>query len=114
MEAAPLDRTLFSDLEALVGDRRLSGAQRRGVLWPSGLAPDGMLCVVLHLAGHLQRADDHGGDHLQSEALLALCRLRSSCTQSTFTEGGRESRMNTSGRIYEFGDRAKSNKASKR
>jgi hypothetical protein len=28
MEAAPLDRALFSDLEALVGDRRLSGAQR--------------------------------------------------------------------------------------
>ena len=78
VEAAPLDRVLFSDLEALVGDRRLSGAQRGCLLRPSGLTPDGLLCVVLHLTGDLQRAAHDGGDHLQSEALLALCRLRSS------------------------------------
>ena len=78
MEAAPLDRALFSDLEAPAGDRRLPGAQRRCLLRPSGLAPDGLLGVVLHLTGHLQRAAHDGGDHFQSEALLALCGLRSS------------------------------------
>ena len=31
------------------------------------LAPDGLLGVVLHLAGGVQRAADDGGDHLQSE-----------------------------------------------
>ena len=77
-KARVLDEDLREDFEALVGDGSLSGAQRGCVLRPSGLAPDGMLGVVLHFAGHLQRADDDGGDHLQSEALLALCRLRSS------------------------------------
>ena len=42
------------------------------------LAPDGLLGVVLHLAGGVQRAADDGGDHLQTEALLARCGLRSS------------------------------------
>jgi hypothetical protein len=42
-----------------------------------------------------KRAAHDGGDHLQSEALLALCGLRSSWVESTFTGGGRESRMNT-------------------
>ena len=42
------------------------------------LTPDGLLGVVLHLEGYLQRAVDNGGDHFQSEALLALCGLRSS------------------------------------
>ncbi len=78
LEASQLDRVLLSDLEALVGDRGLSGAQRGCLLRPLGLTPDGLFCVVLHLAGHLQRAADDGGDHLQSEALLALCRLRTS------------------------------------
>jgi hypothetical protein len=65
----------FRTLKALAGDRSLSGAQRGCILWPPGLTPDGLPCVVLHLAGHLQRADDDGGDYLQSEALLALCGL---------------------------------------
>jgi hypothetical protein len=34
-----------------------------------------VLRFVLHLPGDLQRAADNRGDHLQSEALLALCRL---------------------------------------
>ena len=78
VETAQLDRVLFSDLEALAGDWGLPGAQRGCVLWPLGPTPDGVLGVVLHLTGHLQRSTDDGGDHLQSEALLALCRLRSS------------------------------------
>jgi hypothetical protein len=41
LEAAPLDRVLFSDLEALAGDGSLSGAERRGILRPLGTAPDG-------------------------------------------------------------------------
>ena len=73
-----VDRVLFSDFEALVGDRGLSGAQRRGVLRPLGHTLDGLLRVVLRLTGHLQRAHDDGRDHFQSEALLALCGLRSS------------------------------------
>ena len=64
VEASLVDRALFSDLEALVGDRRLSGAQRRGVLRPLGTAPDGLFCVVLHFSGGVQRAADDGGDHL--------------------------------------------------
>src|SRR2546428_599250 len=75
VDASQLGGAPFSDLEALVGDRRLSGAQRRGVLWPLGAAPDGGLCVVLQLPGDLQRAADDGGDYLQSKTLLALCRL---------------------------------------
>ena len=47
-------------LEALAGDRSLSGAQRGSVLWPSGLAPHGLSGVVLHLTGPLQRAADDG------------------------------------------------------
>ena len=39
------------------------------------LTPDGLLGVVLHLTGHLQRSTHDGRDHLQFEALLALCRL---------------------------------------
>jgi hypothetical protein len=31
--------------------------------------------IVLRLTSHLQRAADDGGDHLQSEALLALYRF---------------------------------------
>jgi len=64
--------------EAPTGDGSLLGAQRRGVLRPPGTRPDGWFCVVLHLPGDVQRAAEDGGDYLQSEALLALCRLRSS------------------------------------
>src|SRR5712691_8290497 len=96
MEAAPRDRALFADLAALTGDGSLPGAARGGVLRPSGHTPDGLLCVVVHLAGDWHRAADDGGDYLPSEALLALCGLRSSGTHSPFTGGGRESRMNTS------------------
>ena len=75
VEASLVDRVLFSDFEALAGDWGLPGAQRRGVLRALGTAPDGVLCIVLHLAGRVQRAADDGGDYLQSEALLALCGL---------------------------------------
>jgi hypothetical protein len=78
MEAAPLDRALFSDLEALAGDGSLLNAQRRGILRQLGAMSDRLLCVVLHLPGDVQRAAKDGGDYFQSEALLALCRLRSS------------------------------------
>ena len=75
MEAAQLDRVLFSNFEALAGCWGLPGSQRGGVLRPPRLTPDGVLGVVLHLAGHLQRSTHNGRDHLQFEALLALCRL---------------------------------------
>src|SRR5262249_10739868 len=95
VEAAVIGPVLVLHLEALAGHRGLSGAERGCVLRPSSLTPDGVLGVVLHLPRGVQRAADDGGDHLQSEALLALCRLRSSCVESTFTVGGRDSRMNT-------------------
>jgi hypothetical protein len=41
VEASQLDRALLSDLEAPAGDRGLPGAQRRCVLRPPGLTPDG-------------------------------------------------------------------------
>src|SRR5262249_41044636 len=78
LEAAPLDRVLFSDLEALAGDGSLSGAERRGILRPLGTAPDGLFGVVLHLTRHLQRSTHDGRDYLQSQTPLALCGLRSS------------------------------------
>src|SRR5215831_15161402 len=53
MEAAPLDRALFPHPKAPAGDWGLPRAQRGRVLWPSGLMPDGLPGVVLHLAGHL-------------------------------------------------------------
>ena len=81
---APWDCVRVSDPEASVGDRGVSGTQRRRLLWPSGVAFDGMFRVVLHLTGDLQGAVDDGGDHLQSEALLALCRLSSSGITRTF------------------------------
>jgi len=42
-----------------------------------------------------KRAAHNGEEPLQAEALLALCRLRTSWTQSTFTGDGQESRVNT-------------------
>jgi hypothetical protein len=50
---AQLDRVLFSNLEALAGDRGLPGAQRRCLLRPSRVTLDGLLGVVLRLTGHL-------------------------------------------------------------
>ena len=38
----------------------------------------GVLCIVLHLTGGVQRATDDGREHLQSQTLLAFCGLRSS------------------------------------
>src|SRR5215216_6398997 len=64
MEAAPLDRVLFSDLEALAGDGSLSGAERRGILRPLGTAPYGLFGVGLHLTGHLPRSTHDGRDYL--------------------------------------------------
>ena len=58
---SPLDRVLLSDPEAPVGHGSLSSAQRRRLLWPLGLTPDGLLRVILHHAGDLQRTDDNGG-----------------------------------------------------
>src|SRR4029453_170279 len=58
---SPLDRVLLSDPEAPVGHGGLSGAQRRCLLWPLGLTPDGLLRVILHHASDLQRPDDDGG-----------------------------------------------------
>src|SRR4029453_14391828 len=75
MEASLVDRVLFSHLEAPAGDRGLSGAERGCLLRPSGLTPDGVFCLDVHLTGGMQRAAHNGRDHLQSEALLALCRL---------------------------------------
>src|SRR5215470_2964200 len=95
LEAAVLDRVLFSDLEAPAGDKGLSGAERRCLLRPLGLAPDGVFCLDVYLTGGMQRATDDGRDHLQSQTLLALCGLRSPCVESTFMGGRRESRMNT-------------------
>src|SRR5215831_1834565 len=43
--------TAHSDLEALAGDGSLSGAERRGLLWPSGLTPDGVFGLDVHLTG---------------------------------------------------------------
>ena len=63
--AAPhLDRVCLSDPQASVGDRGLSEAQRRRLLWASGLASDGELHCVLPFTCDLQRASDHGGDYL--------------------------------------------------
>ena len=81
---AQLDRVRVSDPEASVGYRVLSGAQRRRLLWPPGVAFDGVFRVVLHFACDLQGASDHGGDYLQSEALLAVCRFTSPGITSTF------------------------------
>src|SRR5262245_27788241 len=69
VEAASLDRALFSDLKALAGHRGLSGAQRRCVLRPSDLTPHGVLSVVVHLTGGMQRAADGGRDPFQSQKL---------------------------------------------
>src|SRR5262245_46328456 len=69
--------TAHSDLEAPAGDGSLPAAERRGVLQPPGPAPDRVRGVVLHLADHLQRSTHNGRDYLQSQTLLALCRLRS-------------------------------------
>src|SRR5205823_686284 len=55
---SPLDRVLLSNPEAPIGHRGLSGAQRRCLLWPLGLTPDGLLCVILHHTSDLQRPDD--------------------------------------------------------
>ena len=63
MEAAPLDRVLFSDLEALAGDWGLSGAERGCVLRPSGLTLDGVFCLDVHLTGGMPRAAHDGGDY---------------------------------------------------
>jgi hypothetical protein len=59
--------------------------------WPSRLlgalprvAFDGVFRVVLHLTGDPQGAVNDGGDHLQSETLLALCRLSSPRITRTF------------------------------
>jgi hypothetical protein len=38
----------------------------------------GCLVFVLHLTDGVQRAADHGGDHFQSQTLLAICELQSS------------------------------------
>ena len=62
--AAHLDRVCLSDPEASVGDRGVSGAQRRRLLWAPGVASDGEFHLVLHRACHLQRASDDGRDHL--------------------------------------------------
>src|SRR6266581_8340689 len=51
--AAPLDRVCLSDVEASVGDRGVSGAQRRRLLWTPGVPFDGECRVVLHVAYHL-------------------------------------------------------------
>src|SRR5207244_10750434 len=64
MEAASLDRVLFSDFEALAGDGSLSSAERGCLLRPSGHTPDGVFGIVVHLTGGVQRAADDGGDHL--------------------------------------------------
>jgi hypothetical protein len=72
---AQLDRVLFSNPEALVGDGGLPGPQRGCLLRPSGVTLDGLLGIVLHLTGPLHRAANDGGDYLQSETLLALSRL---------------------------------------
>jgi hypothetical protein len=72
---ARLDRVLFSNPEALVGDGGLPGPQRGCLLRPSGVTLDGLLGIVLHLTGPLHRAANDGGDYLQSETLLALSRL---------------------------------------
>src|SRR6266849_1845829 len=75
------------------------GAWRLGgnccLLWASGLASDGELCLILHVACDLQRVSDHGGNHLESEALLAPCRSGSPGITSTFIRIQREKRMNT-------------------
>ena len=63
-EAAALDRVLFSHLEAPAGDRGLSGAERGCLLRPSGLTPHGVLCIVVHLTGGVQKAAHNGGDYL--------------------------------------------------
>src|SRR5262249_54999168 len=78
MEAASLDRALFPDPQAPAGDWGLPGAKRRCLLRSSSLALDGMFCLDIHLTGGMQRAADDGGDYFQSQALLALCGLRSS------------------------------------
>ena len=44
---------------------------------PSSLTLDGVFCLDVHLTGGMQRAAHDGGDYLQSQTLLALCRLRS-------------------------------------
>ena len=43
---------------------RLVATQRGGLLRSHGHTPDGLSGVVLHLADHLQRAADDGGDYL--------------------------------------------------
>src|ERR671913_211627 len=55
VEAAELDRVLFSDLEAPAGHRCLPGAQQGCLLRSPGLTPDGVLGVVLYFAGYLQQ-----------------------------------------------------------
>jgi len=67
VEAAALDRVLFPDLEALTGDWGLSSVERGCLLRPFGLTLDGVLRVVLHLTGDLQKATDNGGDYFQFE-----------------------------------------------
>ena len=41
------------------------------------LTPDGVFCLDVHLTGGKQRAAHNGGDHFQSQTLLALCGFRS-------------------------------------
>jgi hypothetical protein len=50
----------------------------RCLLRPSGLAPYGVLRIVLYLTGGVPRAADDGRDYLQSQALLAFRGFRSS------------------------------------
>src|SRR5437773_2285204 len=54
-----------------------------------------MLRVVLPLACALQGASDHGGDHRQSEAFLAVCRYRSPGMTSTFIGCEQEGPLDT-------------------
>jgi hypothetical protein len=64
VEASQLDRTLLSDLEALISDWSVPSAERGCLLRSSGLTPDRVFGIVLHLTGGVQRAADDGGDHL--------------------------------------------------
>ena len=54
----------FRTLKHLLATGACRVHQRRGILRPLGTAHHGVLGVVLHLAGHLQRAADDGGDYL--------------------------------------------------
>ena len=84
MAPPQLDRVCLSDTEASVGDRVVSSAQRRCLLWALRVTSDGEFRAVLHVACDLQKAPDDGGDHLQSQALLALCGFGSAGITSTF------------------------------